>query len=70
MEVRRLNGECDDLDTCAAFFDTDAEVVLVQGTKVTDPSTLAQTRPGPDEGLLAVPRHVFEEAVARLRARP
>ena len=40
--------------------------IYVQGPQVTDPEALAQSMPGPDEVLCAVPRQAFVRAARRI----
>lgn len=43
--------------------------IYVQGTVIDDPEILAQTRPGPGEGVLALKRVVFTQAAEHVLQR-
>lgn len=66
MRITKLlpNGDeyCEDQRTCPALYDTDTEVVLVQGTRTSHPDAAVPTH----EGLVAVPKSPLRALAAQL----
>jgi len=69
LETIGIDDGTDGVNDCPKIMDdVDAAdgPIYVQGPAVTDPTALAQSRPGPGEVLCVVPRQAFVRAARRI----
>jgi hypothetical protein len=64
VNLTQLAG-CDDGPCPKVFIDSDTGEFVVQGMVDTSPAVLTRTGPGAGEGVVRIPRAVFEEAKRR-----
>lgn len=64
MRITRIRGECPDGRTCPAVHDTDRDVLVIQGSLITDPEALSQLSLGAGEAAVEIPRTLLPEVNA------